>query len=217
MVPLLMKSKPPHPASKKEAVFRAAKSVFIRSGFAGASMDEIARTAGATKATVYAHAKSKEELFRFTVREAVKLAAAKIWAPDQAVPKDQALDRFLARFVEISCWQGAVSLQRTVIAAQAEFPDTAELIYTEVFVPARTVLSNYLAGIGVGDAENAAGRLIEAATGARRYRTLLGVQAPLPLTPDPKKLADGALDMAVRDAVKEFCSLQMISEANRTK
>lgn len=45
------------------AVLAAAEAVFLRDGYVGASMDEVARIAGASKQTVYKHFGSKQQLF----------------------------------------------------------------------------------------------------------------------------------------------------------
>src|SRR5215475_4527475 len=49
--------------AKKLAVLKAALRLFLEQGFGATSMDAIARAAGVSKATLYAHVKSKEELF----------------------------------------------------------------------------------------------------------------------------------------------------------
>src|ERR1035438_10227337 len=41
----------------------AAEEVFVRDGYEGAQLDEIAATAGRSKGAVYTHFKSKEDLF----------------------------------------------------------------------------------------------------------------------------------------------------------
>src|SRR3954465_4716325 len=48
---------------KAEAVLAAAERTFLARGFGAISMDAIAREAAVSKATVYAHFTSKEELF----------------------------------------------------------------------------------------------------------------------------------------------------------
>src|ERR1700760_4464083 len=50
-------------ASKAESILAAAKRMFLEGGFGAVSMDQIAREAGVSKATVYAHFAGKEELF----------------------------------------------------------------------------------------------------------------------------------------------------------
>ena len=49
---------------KRQTIADAALQVFLRQGFAGASVDEIAAEARVSKPTIYAHFGSKEELFR---------------------------------------------------------------------------------------------------------------------------------------------------------
>ena len=51
------------PGSKAESILAAAKRTFLAAGFGAVSMDTIAREAGVSKATVYAHFAGKEELF----------------------------------------------------------------------------------------------------------------------------------------------------------
>lgn len=50
-------------ARTRTALLSAAKSVFAREGYGGASLDQIAADAGYTKGAVYTHFASKEELF----------------------------------------------------------------------------------------------------------------------------------------------------------
>lgn len=53
----------------KNAIFEAAIKVFSSSGYNGATMDDIALTAGVAKGTLYYHFKSKEEIFKYIVKE----------------------------------------------------------------------------------------------------------------------------------------------------
>mgnify|MGYP006392031535 CR=1 FL=1 len=50
-------------ARKHRAIMEAATTVFLRSGYLGTSMDEIAALAEVSKQTVYKHFGSKEQLF----------------------------------------------------------------------------------------------------------------------------------------------------------
>ena len=49
--------------TKRQAILRAARDVFIEEGFGGASLDEVAARAGVSRQTVYAHFHDKERLF----------------------------------------------------------------------------------------------------------------------------------------------------------
>jgi TetR/AcrR family transcriptional repressor of mexJK operon len=48
---------------KFDQVIEGAKAVFLREGFEGASVDEIARDAGVSKATLYSYFPDKQHLF----------------------------------------------------------------------------------------------------------------------------------------------------------
>lgn len=54
---------------KREQIIEAARKLFNKYGFKKVSMDEIARSAGVTKKTVYTYFSSKEELFNYFVQE----------------------------------------------------------------------------------------------------------------------------------------------------
>src|SRR5713226_6731968 len=51
------------PRGKAETILAAAERAFLAAGFGAVTMDRVAREAGVSKATVYAHFHSKEELF----------------------------------------------------------------------------------------------------------------------------------------------------------
>ena len=50
-------------AEKDSAIVLAARKHFLRDGFAGASMDAIAKSAGVSVKTIYGHFANKDELF----------------------------------------------------------------------------------------------------------------------------------------------------------
>lgn len=58
----------PKDPGKRAAILEAAKAMFTRLGFDGASMDQIAAEAGVSKLTVYSHFGDKESLFAAAVQ-----------------------------------------------------------------------------------------------------------------------------------------------------
>ncbi len=61
---------------KRFAILRGAKAVFLKEGFGGASMDQVAAAAGVSKMTVYRHFGSKEELFAGVITESCQRIVA---------------------------------------------------------------------------------------------------------------------------------------------
>lgn len=53
----------------KRLIFESAIRIFSNSGYNGATMDDIALSAGVAKGTLYYHFKSKEEIFKFIITE----------------------------------------------------------------------------------------------------------------------------------------------------
>jgi len=53
----------------RERLLRAAEAIFVRDGYEGAELGEIAALAGRTKGAIYAHYKSKEDIFLALIRE----------------------------------------------------------------------------------------------------------------------------------------------------
>jgi TetR/AcrR family transcriptional repressor of mexJK operon len=57
---------------KFDQVIEGAKAVFLREGFEGASVDEIARDAGVSKATLYSYFPDKQHLFPRRARDGMR-------------------------------------------------------------------------------------------------------------------------------------------------
>jgi len=60
----------PKDLEKRKQILAAAKSVFLKSGYHGSSMNQIAKEAGVTKLTVYNHFQDKENLFSCAIEQA---------------------------------------------------------------------------------------------------------------------------------------------------
>jgi AcrR family transcriptional regulator len=77
-------------AEKDRAIVLAAREHFLRDGFAGASMDAIARSAGVSVKTIYSHFENKDELF-----SKVMIATCSAQVLSGGLPSDESLsERF---------------------------------------------------------------------------------------------------------------------------
>lgn len=57
----------------KASIFESAIKVFSSNGYDGATMDDIASTAGVAKGTLYYHFKSKEEIFKYIISQGLNV------------------------------------------------------------------------------------------------------------------------------------------------
>lgn len=82
-------------AEKDRAIVLAAREHFLREGFAGASMDGIASSAGVSVKTIYSHFANKEDLF-----STVMIAACTDQLLSKELPSDDVLAERFAWFHE---------------------------------------------------------------------------------------------------------------------
>lgn len=126
---------------KRDVIAAAAVDAFLERGFVGASMDDIATRAGVSKATVYAHFGSKEQLFVDVVVAAVKAVGDPVHddVRDLADTDDLAhgLQVVARRQLGLVMTCHIVALRRLVIAEATRFPDVARAFHDQG--PARTV------------------------------------------------------------------------------
>ncbi|WP_419799669.1 MAG: TetR/AcrR family transcriptional regulator [Terasakiella sp.] len=115
--------------SKRDIVLDAATQVFLESPFAAVSVDLIAKRAGVSKATIYAHFDSKVNLFE----EVINRRAETFWQiPEIPSSIEETADylRTLATFfVEQLTKKETLGIFRQVIGSATSFPDLAEVFY----------------------------------------------------------------------------------------
>jgi TetR/AcrR family transcriptional repressor of mexJK operon len=117
-------------------IMNAATTLFLRHGYLGTSMDDIAALAGVSKQTVYTHFADKERLFTDLIRGNTDRVDEFVAAmPDMLQdPVDLAQDmRELARRCIKSVIQPEVlQLRRLVIGEARRFPELARTYYERV-------------------------------------------------------------------------------------
>ncbi len=118
------------PASKAECILAAAKQEFLASGFGAVSMDTIAREAGVSKATVYAHFAGKEELFGAVIgRECERrFAGLQVGELDPADVRGS-LTILARRFLDLLLSPEAIALHRIILAEVTRFPALGEVFW----------------------------------------------------------------------------------------
>jgi len=108
---------------KRAAIVRAALEVFVRDGYARASVDAIAASAGVSKRTIYDYYGGKEQLFLSILRETQEA---------QAEPFGELLDRTLGQVDDIEAALTAFGREfATGIARSAERAAVMRLIIAE--------------------------------------------------------------------------------------
>jgi len=147
----------PQYTPKQEAILQGAVQVFLRSGYAGTSMDRVAAEAGVAKQTIYSHFHDKEGLFtamleRLTIRRFQALLATEILGGEPEILLRQFAEGFLNKIVDAEY----VALLRLIIAESVRFPELAKLYGRTVIQQGRQLMTEFLQHhpeLGFTDAE----------------------------------------------------------------
>src|SRR6516225_5533168 len=98
---------------KRQLVLDAAASLFMAHGYGAVSMDAVARSAGVSKATLYAYFSSKDQLFATIIGEACqqKFALGEL-LPADATDIRMALVAFGSRLLRFFLEERALAIHR---------------------------------------------------------------------------------------------------------
>src|SRR5277367_2721396 len=116
-------------SAKRRQIMDGARQVFLSAGFDGASMNDIARTAGVSKGTLYAYFDSKDELFEAIIRGEFAQAAERLCTFRREGDARDMLRDFGVRLISRMSEPGTRSLARVVIAAAEKFPNIGRAFY----------------------------------------------------------------------------------------
>jgi TetR/AcrR family transcriptional repressor of mexJK operon len=184
---------------KHRAILNAATELFAAKGYGAVSMDAIARAADVSKATLYAHFESKDQLFATIVQvaclENIMPADA---LPDVTTADETALRAIGNRILRFFLRDRSVAMHRLVIAESARFPELGRAFYDYGPVVGRERLAAWMAGrpsLEVPEPELAAEQFLGL------LRTGLYLRVTLGLAPEP---SEAAVDEVVSAAVRTF-------------
>ncbi|MEU8776899.1 TetR/AcrR family transcriptional regulator [Streptomyces sp. NPDC048606] len=124
-------------ARKHQAIMEAATAVFMSKGYAGTSMDDIAKLAAVSKQTVYKHFSDKEKLFAEIVLATTDRVDAMINlvsdVPADAEALEENLLRLARQFLTALTQPQVLQLRRLIIANADTFPDLGATWYEQGF------------------------------------------------------------------------------------
>lgn len=167
---------------KRDAIARAALTLFAIDGYERTSVDAIATEAGVSKRTVYSHYGDKETLFLSVVRDTYDGMHARISEIVDHVPWDRDLGAALTKCAtditrSIVRSPERSTLARLLITEAPHFPDVIDLLHTREIAPLIAVPLERLAEAGqliVTDARQAAEHLAALTFGQVSSRSLMG-------------------------------------------
>lgn len=122
-------------AGKHAAILLAAEQAFLRQGYLGSNMDEIAVAAKVSKQTVYKHFGSKEALFVEMVTAMTSGATDAVHGDVPEIGGEPELADYLVEYalrqLSIVLTPRLMNLRRLVIGEVSRFPELAQTLYGE--------------------------------------------------------------------------------------
>ncbi len=186
-------------SSKRRQILDGARKVFMDLGFDGASMNEIARSAGVSKGTLYVYFADKNRLFEAIVEDEA-LAQGKVpFNFDSSRDPEITLREFGQTYMALLCRPGGGSWIRTVMAIAERMPDVGRRYYANVLEKIINRLAEYLkvhvasGDLAIDDCQLAASQFMEVCK-ATLFLPFVFQAAP---APSPKRIAE-VVDSATR-------------------
>lgn len=130
---------------KIDQVLAGAREVFLSDGFEGANVDEIARRADVSKATLYSYFSTKTELFlTVATKEIARITDEATLEVDTDQPVQNVLTKVAELYVGFYASDFGLNLFRTCVAEARHFPEIGREFYQAGLVAAHDRLRNYL-------------------------------------------------------------------------
>ena len=193
-------AKNPRGDRRRAAILDAAKAVFIEHGYANASLDDVIRRSGGSRATLYRQFGDKEGLFAAIIEQ----ISAEMVAPLRSFPPDQdpetVLLTFGRGFMSALMEPSGLALYRVLIGEAERFPELAKAVYRSGPMVAAEQLGAHLRRwhaekrISVPSPDMAARQFLEMIKGDLHFRALLRLDTP----------RENEIDACVRGAVRLF-------------
>ena len=131
-------------SSKRRQILDGARKVFMDLGFDGASMGEIARSAGVSKGTLYVYFDDKNRLFEAIVEEEALEQGKVAFNFDPERDVTTTLLEFGQAYIQLLCRPGGGSATRTVMAIAERMPEVGRRFYNNVIALTIARLAAYL-------------------------------------------------------------------------
>ena len=131
-------------SSKRRQILDGARKVFMDLGFDGASMGEIARSAGVSKGTLYVYFDDKNRLFEAIVEEEALEQGKVAFNFDPERDVTMTLMEFGQAYIQLLCRPGGGSATRTVMAIAERMPEVGRRFYERVLENRINRLASYL-------------------------------------------------------------------------
>jgi AcrR family transcriptional regulator len=187
---------------KFDQVIDGARAVFLREGFEGASVDEIARDAGVSKATLYSYFPDKRHLFLAVLEaECAQQAEVEILLDAQDLTVEETLCAICKTLITFILSRFGQDMFRVCVAEAQRFPALGRAFYDSGPRQWSRRIAQYLDSPRARDVLEVEDTLLAADQLAQLCRTDLMLKVLLGIETDPP---EAEIDRIADEAVKTF-------------
>ncbi len=187
---------------KFDQVVEGAREVFMADGFEGASVDDIARAAGVSKATLYSYFPDKRLLFmEVASNECQRMAGRALGLIDETAPPRQVLRIAAQQLVPFLLSPFAQQCFRICVAERERFPELGQAFYASGPEMGCQQLTAYFqkaitrGELDIADVQMAAEQFSELCRARLWTRAVFGIQS---------EFSQDEIDDVVENAVETF-------------
>jgi TetR/AcrR family transcriptional regulator of autoinduction and epiphytic fitness len=184
---------------RRTLLIDAAEKAFLEKGYHAARMDDVARSAGMSKKTIYQIFSSKEELFEALVAQRLAPLHCRVQCNDR--PVADVLCDILLRCAEFILSPPQIAILRLIMAEYSRSPELGQIFQREGAGRATSALEHYLASLEedgrhlIRDPREAAKMLLGMSVCTVHWEMMLGIR---------NSISRVALERRVRRSVDIF-------------
>jgi AcrR family transcriptional regulator len=186
---------------KFDQVLEGARKVFMRDGFEGASVDDIVREAGVSKATLYSYFPDKRLLFievaKIECQAQSDDAVAQIASTDDV---RHALTTAAKRMTRFFMSDVGLQVHRIIVGESQRFPEIGREFYESGPAKVHAILRQFLqrsveaGSLRIDDIDLAADQFPELCKAGLHLKLVLGLREP-PTDAEIDRVIEGAVDL----------------------
>ncbi len=170
-------------AEKREAILEAARPIFLRAGWAGASLERVAAESGISKMTVYRHFRSKEELFEALLTamcRQMQATAEQMPLASAERPVEERLRAEALAFTAALIQPQALAMYRLIVADGWRYPILAQMFKQSGMAVLRARVNALLRATGKSEQQRAhrASGFVTLALGDAYLEASIGLDVP---------------------------------------
>lgn len=195
----------PKSDSKRRQIFNAAIQLFVRQGYEGTRVEQIAERAGVSKQTVYSHFRDKDELYGAALTYVCEQLGMPNGLADDPREPERVLTDIGTAFLTLLLTDESRNLYKLVVANANNHPEVAQVFYD---TGPRTFMDRLAAYLSAKTAEGVLAVDDPAIAAAQFFSLLRGelhMRAVLEVGPIPgKREVEGYVASSVRMFIRGY-------------